>query len=113
MDFVIDRLQPGQAFRVLTIVDQCIRECSKLESGISLTGNRAVVCLNEISKHRPLPKSITVDNGSEFAGRPVDTWVYQNGVELDFIRPDKLVENAFIESFTDRLCDEFLNTEMF
>ena len=66
-----------------------------------------------MSKHRPLPKSITVDNGSEFAGRAIDTWVYQNGVKLDFIRPGKPVENAFIESFNGRLRDEFLNTEVF
>ena len=84
-----------------------------MESGISLTGNRAVGCLNEISKHRPLPKSINVDNGSEFAGRALGTWAYQNGVELDFIRPCRPVENAFIESFNGRLRDEFLNTEVF
>ena len=66
-----------------------------------------------MSKHRPLPKSITVDNGSEFAGRAIDTWVYQNGVKLDFIRPGKPLENSIIESFNDRLRDEFLNTEVF
>ena len=110
---MIDRLRPGQAFRVLTIVDQCTRECSILESGISLTGNRAIACLNEISKDRPLPKSITLDNGSEFAGRALDTWVYQNGVKLDFIKIGKPVENAFIENFNGRLRDEFLNTEVF
>jgi len=42
MDFVIERLQLGQAFRVLTIVYQCTRECSILEPCISITGNRAV-----------------------------------------------------------------------
>ena len=55
----------------------------------------------------------TSDNGSEFAGRALDTWVYQNGVKLDFIRPCKPLENAFIESFNGRLRDEFLNTEVF
>jgi len=76
-------------------------------------GKPCCCSLNEISKHRPLPKSITVDNGSEFAGRPVDNWVYQNGVVLDLIRPSRLVQNALIESFKGSLRDEFMNTEVF
>jgi len=34
-------------------------------------------------------------------------------VQLDFIRPGKPVENAFIESFNGRLRDECLNVEQF
>jgi putative transposase len=60
-----------------------------------------------------LPVSITVDNGSEFAGRALDTWAYLNKVKLDFIRPGKPVENGFIESFNGKLRDECLNTEVF
>ncbi len=73
MDFATNRLQAGQAFRVLTIVNQCTKECSILDLDIPLTGNRVVSSLNEISKHRPLTKSITLDNGSEFAGEALDT----------------------------------------
>jgi putative transposase len=36
---------------------------------------------------RGVTESITIDNGSEFAGRAVETWAYQAGVKLDFIRP--------------------------
>lgn len=35
------------------------------------------------------------------------------GVQLDFIRPGKPVENAFIESFNGRLRDECLNVHQF
>jgi putative transposase len=48
-------------------------------------------------------------NCPEFAGRHFDAWAYQRGIRLDFIRPGRLVENAFIESFTGRLRDECLN----
>jgi putative transposase len=34
-------------------------------------------------------------------------------VQLDFIRPGKPVENAFIESFNGRLHDECLNVHQF
>ena len=60
-----------------------------------------------------MAKSIIVDNRSEFTSRALDTWAYQNGVKFDFIRPGKPVKKAFIESFNDRLRDEFLNTEVF
>ena len=37
----------------------------------------------------------------------------QFGVQLDFIRPGKPVENSYIESFKGRLRDECLNVEVF
>jgi len=54
-----------------------------------------------------------VDNGSEFASRVMDAWAYRHGIQLDFIRPGKPVENGFIESFNGRLRDECLNVEVF
>ena len=50
-----------------------------------------------------------MDNGPEFASRAMDAWAYQRGVKLNFIRPGKLIENAFAESFIGRLRDECLN----
>ena len=34
-------------------------------------------------------------------------------MQLQFIRPGKPIENAFIESFNGRLRDEFLNVDVF
>ncbi len=38
----------------------------------------------------------------------VDRWAYENGVTLDFSRPGKPTDNAFVENFNGRLCDECL-----
>lgn len=57
--------------------------------------------------------SITVDNGTEFASKAMDAWAYQYGVQLNFIRPGRPVENCYIESFNGRLRDECLNVEVF
>ena len=65
------------------------------------------------SAQRPLPKAITVDHGTEFTSKALDEWAYRRGVALDFIRPGKPVENAFIESFNGRLRDECLNVYSF
>jgi putative transposase len=54
-----------------------------------------------------------VDHGTEFQSRALEDWAYRRGVQLDFIRPAKPVENAFIESFNGRLRDECLNVHQF
>ncbi len=91
MDFMMDRLVDGRAFRVLTAVDQCSRECPLLEAGRALTGQAVVESLEQLAYFRRLPESITVDNGAEFCSRAVDAWAYAHGVKLDFIRPGKPV----------------------
>ena len=113
MDFVMDRLEGGGYFRILTVVDQFTRECLALYAGRSLRGKNVAHCLNGIVAKRGRPASITVDNGSEFYSREMDEWAYRHRVELDFIKPGKPVENAYIESFNGRLRDECLNTHLF
>jgi putative transposase len=113
MDFVADRLEGGRPFRVLTVIDQFTRECLKLEAAASMSGSRVVECLERVAELRGYPKSITVDNGTEFCSKAVDGWAYRQGVKLEFIRPGPPVENGFIESFNGRLRDECLNTHLF
>lgn len=59
------------------------------------------------------PRSIRVDNGPEFAGRLLDRWAYLNKVELDFSRPGKPTDNAYIEAFNSRLRQECLSASWF
>jgi transposase InsO family protein len=60
-----------------------------------------------------LPKRIKVDNGSEFISKALDKWAYENNVILDFSRPGKPTDNAFIESFNGSFRDECLNVNWF
>lgn len=113
MDFVHDQLASGRAFRVLTVIDQWSRESVLLETDFSLTGRSVVEALEALSARHPLPRAITVDHGTEFTSKALDEWAYRRGVQLDFIRPGKPVENAFIESFNGRLRDECLNANDF
>jgi putative transposase len=113
MDFVSDRLVDDRWFRVLTVVDQFTRECFLLYADRALSGEKVAAELERIVRERRVPTSITVDNGSEFASRAMDTWAYGHGIHLDFIRPGKPVENGYIESFNGRLRDECLNVSLF
>lgn len=54
-----------------------------------------------------------MDNGSEFSGRLMDLWAYHHHVRLDFSRPGKPTDNAFIESFNGTLRKECLNLNWF
>jgi putative transposase len=113
MDFVSDCLCDGRKLRCLTIVDDYSRECPAIEVDTSITGRRVAAVLDRLADLRGLPLSITVDHGPEFEGQVLDEWAYRNGVQLNFIRPGKPVENAYIESFNGRFRDECLNEHWF
>ncbi len=51
--------------------------------------------------------------GSEFISKPMDRWAYENGVELDFSRPGRPIDNAKVESFNGRFREECLNAHWF
>jgi putative transposase len=113
MDFVHDALADGRPFRVLTVVDQWSRQSPILEAASSMSGATVSVALDRAIAGGEVPRSITVDHGTEFMSRALEDWAYARGVQLDFIRPGKPVENAFIESFNGRLRDECLNVHQF
>lgn len=59
------------------------------------------------------PQTIRIGQGSEFVSHDLDLWTYHNDVTLDFSRPGKPTDNAFIEAFNGRLRAECLNTHWF
>jgi len=113
MDFVHDALADGRAFRVLTVVDQWSRQSPLLEVASSISGHAVGVALDRALADGAAPRSITVDHGTEFMSRALEDCAFARGVQLDFIRPGKPVENAFIEAFNGRLRDECLNVHQF
>jgi putative transposase len=114
MDFVMDALFDGRRFRALTLVDNFSRECLEIEVGQSLKGEDVVRVMERMRlTRRVLPQRIKVDNGSEFISKALDKWAYENNVALDFSRPGKPTDNAFIESFNGSLRDECLNVNWF
>ena len=113
MDFVSDALFDGRRLRALTVVDTYSRECLAIDVGQSLKGEDVVRTLERITAVRGWPRTIKVDNGSEFISKAMDRWAYDNGVELDFSRPGRPTDNAKVESFNGRLREECLNAHWF
>jgi putative transposase len=113
IDFVSDRVNTGKVIRMLTMVDDCTRECPAIEVDTSLGGLRVRRVLDRVAAERGLPEAIVLDNGPEFRGRALAAWSEERGVRLEFIQPGKPVQNAYVESFNGRLRDECLNANWF
>ena len=113
MDFVHDRLVTGRRFKCLTMTDPCSKEVPVIEVEVSIGGARVCRILDRLFLTRPLPETLILDNGPEFAGTALDAWAAQHGVHLHFIQPGKPVQNAFIESFNGKFRDECLNEHWF
>lgn len=113
MDFMSDALADGRKLRVLTVLDTFTRECVALEVGGTFGGSDVARVLTRAGVQRGLPSAIHVDNGTEFTSKVFDQWAYSNKVKLDFSRPGKPTDNAFIESFNAQVRRECLSQHYF
>ncbi len=113
MDFVSDALFNGRRFRALTVVDNYTREALAIYVDQGIQGAQVAETMDHIMSQRGQPQTIRVDNGPEFISKALDKWAYDNGVTLDFSRPGKPTDNAYIESFNGRFREECLNAHWF
>jgi putative transposase len=72
MDFMRDTLDDGRPFRILTVVDTFTRECPLLAADTSLSGKRVAELLDAVAVERGYPKTIQVDNGTEFYSKAME-----------------------------------------
>lgn len=113
MDFVHDQLATGKKLRILTIVDTHSRYAPATDPRFTYKGEDVVQTLDRVCAKIGYPKTIRVDNGSEFISRDLDLWAYVHKVTLDFSRPGKPTDNAFIEAFNSKFRQECLNAHWF
>jgi putative transposase len=113
LDFVSDQLTDGCRLRILTVVDDCTRECLTLVADTSLSGTRVARELDLLMTERGRPRMVVSDNGTELTSNAILTWADQSRVAWHYIAPGKPTQNAFIESFNGRLRDELLNETLF
>lgn len=52
---------------------------------------------------------IASDNGTELTSLAILRWAQDRQIEWHHITPGKPQQNGYVESFDDRLCDEYLN----
>ncbi len=102
----------GRKLRVLTIVDTFSQFSTAVEPPFSFRGADVVEVLEEVGRHIDSPRqSGSIKAPSSY--RDLDLWAYQRGDTLDFSRPGKPTDNAFIESFNGKFRAECLNAHWF
>ena len=113
MDFMHDVLSDGSKIRLLTTVDTFSRESVALEVDFSFKSAQVVDALRAAVARRGAPDRIHCDNGPEFISLQLDQWAHWNHVKIDFPRPGRPSDNAFCESFNNRVRQELLNPNWF
>ena len=113
MDFVHDQLATGRKIRILTVVDTFTRYSPVIDPRFTYRSENVVEALDRACAKLGYPKAIRVDQGTEFVSRNLDLWAYAHGVTLDFSRPGKPTDNAYIEAFNGRFRAECLNAHWF
>ena len=112
-DFVSDQMTDGRRFRILTVVDNCTRECLALVADTSLSGLRVARELDAIVRRRGRPQTIVSDNGTELTSNAILSWADDMQIGWHYIAPGKPQQNGYNESFNGRLRDELLNETLF
>ena len=65
-------MSDGRRFRILTVVDDCTRECLALVADTSLSGRGVARELSQLLMTRGAPKMVVVgDNGTELSSNAI------------------------------------------
>ena len=113
LDFVSDQMTDGRRFRILTVLDNCTRECLALVADTSISGVRVARELDRLVQERGRPDTIVSDNGTELTSNAILGWADDMLVSWHYIAPGKPQQNGHNESFNGRLRDELLNETLF
>ena len=112
-DFMVERTHDGRPLKILTIVDECTRECLAIEVERQM---RLIDVLQTVSRlfiEHGAPAHIRSDNGPELTAELLREWLGWLGVQTLFIEPGSPWENGYVESFNGKFRDELLDREIF
>ena len=112
-DFVHDQTEWGTNYRILSVIDEHSKQCHSLRPRHSYKATNVIEVLEELISEHGAPKFIRSDNGPEFIAYQIQDWLRTNGIKTHYITPGSPWEQCYIESFHDKLRDEFLNREIF
>lgn len=112
-DFMADTTRDGRKLKILTVLDEFTRESIAIEVERRMPAPAVIAVLERAFAQYGLPVYLRSDNGPEFVARAVKAWLAKQGVSTYYIEPGSPWQNAFGESFNDKLRDECLNMEVF
>lgn len=97
-------------FRTFNVVDDFNREALTMEIDLNIPDQRVVRVLDRIVANRGYPR---MDNGPELVSLRLAQWAEKHGVALEFIKPGKPTQNAFIKRLKRTYRTEILDFYLF
>lgn len=68
-----------------------------IDIDLNLPATRVVRTLEAIAAWRGYPAKLCLDNGPEFIALALAKWAERKNIALDFIAPERPIQNGFIE----------------
>ena len=112
-DFVEDRTARGGKLKLLCVVDEFTRQCHAIRVEKRMGAQHVIGTLERLFELHGRPEHLRSDNGPEFIAHALQHWLAANGAQTIYIKPGSPWQNAYIESFNDKLRNECLNQEVF
>jgi putative transposase len=110
---VEDQTENGTRFRALTLIDEHTRECLAVHVDWSIRAVDVITVVEAAMARYGASSHLRSDNVPEFIAYAIQDWLREKAVKTIYITPGSPWENAYIESFHDKLRDECLNREIF
>lgn len=108
-----DSLSCGRSFKTFSVIDDYNRELLAIEINTGMPAPRIIRVLNSILAYRGYPKRLKQNDGPDFISHALELWAEKHAVKLDFIKPGKPTQNAFIERFNRTYRIEVLGCYLF
>ena len=100
----------GVPLKILVFVDEYSRCCLALVAVRLIRSSQVIAALVQ---ERGSPTYLRSDKGPEFVAESVCEWLQKQNGQTIFITPGNSWENAYVESFLDKLRSECLNWQYF
>lgn len=113
LDFAFDQTADGRVLKVFTVTAEYTKTALAIEVERSITGDHLVRVLDRLTAVHGHPVFIRMDNGPEMTCHAIAEWCRFRSTGSAFIEPGAPWQNAFVESFNGKLCDELLAIEEF
>lgn len=94
---------------MVNVVDDFNREALAIEIDLNIPAQCVVRVLGRIVANRRYPLKMRMDNGPELISLALVQWAEEHGAMLEFIKPGKPTQNAFIERFNQTYRTEILD----
>ena len=111
-DLIFDQTEQGRTLRILTLIDEYTKQALAIHAGYSIRAVDAITVLEAAVERYGAPHHLRSDNGPEFIAKAIQDWLEHTAIQTAYIRPGAPWEQAYIESFHDKLRDECLHREI-